>query len=58
MVCRRIHEMLEPHRVKSEFDVGGSPNMHRVATALKSNPHTQHFNVTHPTGHKKHHGMF
>ena len=58
MVCRRIHESLEPHQVKSEWDVGSSPNMHRVAAAFKSNPHTAAMNVTHPSGHKKHHGMF
>jgi len=58
MVCRRIHESLEPHMVKSEYDVGSAPNMHRVAAAFKSNPHTHNLNVQFPKGHKKFHGHF
>jgi hypothetical protein len=57
MVCRRIHESLEQHQVKSDYDVGSYPNMHRVASAFKSQPHTAHLNTQFPRGHKKHHGM-
>jgi hypothetical protein len=58
MVCRRIHESLEPHRVKSDYDTGGPINMHRISSALKSNPHTQNFDTSHPHHHPKHRGLF